>query len=227
MNISYIKALRNKGLLQIRKEMHAGRKCNAYVVPFSDGYAYKSEQNDPSVPKPAPKPKPNANPDAKPDANPEPDNEAWMNACRKIVYTTPIPSVFVDIMFEDLEQMDFIDALGKRITPRTLQSHIARMWKHCNEKPFYTNLEKVWDEFWANCSEGLYNDENGNRDVKKENAALAQLEDRYGVDWDNTDPEEYRHAPNLGFNPEYHFYADKYEIREENNVKEPPLNADL
>ena len=214
-----IKALSKDGLLQIRKEAHAGRVCNVYVVPFSDGYAYKSEQNDPSVPKSGPKPKDGATPEARY----EPDDEAWDEACSKTVYTTPIPSVFVDITFEELVQMDFVDALGKRITPRTLQSHIARMWKHCRGKSFYVALENVWDEYWRNYYAGLYADENGKIDHKKECDAIAQLESKYCVYWDNTDTDDDMQAPLLGFNPTYRFYPDKYETRKANHVSDLPL----
>lgn len=214
-----VKALSKSGILQIRKESYAGRKCNAYVVPFSDGYAYKSEQNDPSVPRPVLKPKDAA---ASGDSR-EPDEKAWWEACCKIVYSTPIPSVFVDIMYEDAQQMNFVDAMGKRITPRTLQSHIARMWKHCTEKSFYAALENVWDKYWHNAHNGLYDDENGNRDSNKESEAINQLESEYGVDWGNTDYDDEMRAPLLGFNPVYNFYPDKYKIRKENDVVNPPL----
>lgn len=214
-----IKALSKDGHLVIQKEQHAGRTCNVYVVPFSDGYAYKSEQNDPSVPKPAPKQK---DPAAK-DPKKEPDEHTWDEARANIVYTTPIPSVFVDIAFEDIKQMAFIDARDKRITPRTLQSHIARMWKHCQEKPFYAALENVWDEYWQNQKDGLYNDENGEVDSEKADEDINRLEDEYGVDWSNTNAADDMHAPHLGFNPEFRLYHNKYKKRKANNVMDPPL----
>lgn len=209
-----INFLTKEGVLEVRKEPHAGRRCNVYVVPFSDGYAYKSEQNDPSVPKPVKKPKD----DAPSDTKREPDENEWHKAKCAIVYKTSIPSVFVDIMFEEIRQMDFIDALGKRITPRTLQSHIARMWKHCQERPFYARLEKVWDEHWENIHQGVYADE------EESSACLDALQEEYGVYWDNTDPDEEMHAPILGFNPRYQFYPDKSEWRKKNNVTNPPLD---
>lgn len=214
-----MKALTEDGLLQIRKEEFAGRNCNMYVVPFSDGYAYKSEQNDPSLPRPDLKPKGTETSDARR----EPDNEAWMEACRKTVYSTPIPSVFVDVMFEDIRQMGFVDASGKRITPRTLQSHIARMWKHSGEKTFFVTLEKMWDKYWQNYNDGLYTDKNGNRDVRKEDAAIARLETEYGIDWGNTDKEDEMHAPLLGFNPLYRYYPDKSQKRKANHVRNLPI----
>lgn len=215
-----IKALGESGHLEIRKERRAGRECNTYVVPFSDGYAYKSEQNDPSVPKPAPKPKDPAPSGSKK----EPNEEDWEKARENIVYTTPIPSVFVDIAFQDIEQMAFVDARDKTITPRTLQPHIARMWKHCKGKPFYAALEKVWDKHWQNIHKGVYNDANGNIDKDKKNNTLIELEREYGVDWDYTNEHDKMHAPNLGFNPVYTFYPDKYEKRKANNVMNPPLD---
>ena len=215
-----IKTLCKDGHLVVRKEQHAGRTCNVYVVPFSDGYAYKSEQNDPSVPKPAPKQKDPATKDPKK----EPDEHAWDEARANIVYTTPIPSVFVDIAFEDIKQMAFIDARDKRITPRTLQSHIARMWKHCKEKPFYAALERVWDEHCENIMHGLYDDENGKLDRDKANDGLCKLEEKYNINWSNTNEHDEMHAPNLGFDPSYHLYPDKYEKRKANHVRNPPLD---
>lgn len=218
--LRHIKALSKDGHLLVRKEQHAGRTCNVYVVPFSDGYAYKSEQNDPSVPKPVPKQKDPATTGQKT----EPDEESWVKARENIVYTTPIPSVFVDVMFEDIKLMAFVDARDKRITPRTLQSHIARMWKHCKGKPFYAALEKVWDEHWQNIKHGVYNDENGKLDTDKKNDGLLALEEKHRVNWNNTDEHDEMHAPNLGFNPSYRYYPDKYEKRKANHVINPPLD---
>lgn len=215
-----IKALSKDGHLVIQKEQHAGRTCNVYVVPFSDGYAYKSEQNDPSVPKPAPKAKDPATTAAKT----EPDEKQWDEARANIVYTTPIPSVFVDIEFDDIKLMAFIDARGKRITPRTLQSHIARMWKHCQEKPFFTALEKAWDEYWQNQKKGVYNDETGKVDRDKANDGIYALEEKYNINWSNTNEHDEMHAPNLGFNPSFRYYPDKYEKRKANHVRNPPLD---
>lgn len=217
--IRHVKALSKSGLIQIRKEPYGGRICNTYVVPFSDGYSYKSEQNDPSVPKPDSK----SNDAAKPKAKSEPTEDEWDAVCEKIVYTTPIPSVFVDIAFEDIQQMAFVDAMDKRITPKSLQSHIARMWKHCKEKPFYAALERVWDKHWQNIHDGLYDDKNGKRDSDKEHDGLDQLKLKHGVNWENTNEHNEMHAPFLGFTPVYRFYPDKYKKRKANKVINPPL----
>jgi len=56
-----MKSLDKAGHLKIHKEMFGGRLCNNYVIPFSDGYNYNSDQNDPSIPPPtkkAPKARP-------------------------------------------------------------------------------------------------------------------------------------------------------------------------
>ena len=213
-----IKALGESGHLEIRKERRAGRECNTYVVPFSDGYAYKSEQNDPSVPKPAPKTKDPAEQKTKKN----PDREECQKILDNIVYTTPIPSVFVDIAFQDIEMMNFVDARDKTITLKSLHSHIVRMWDHCKEKSFCTVLEWVWDVHWRNIHKGLYNDANGNIDIDKEQAALKELEFNYGLNWKNINEHDEMHAPWLGFKPEFHFYPDKYEKRKANKVKKPP-----
>lgn len=227
-----MKQLVNAGHLEIRKEMFGGRICNNYVIPFSDGYSYNSDQNDPSLPKlskvprrvgteqPGKKPKPTKKPKS---ANKDVLKD-WDSAENYVVYHTSIPSVFVDITFQELIQQKCYDAHGKLITPETFPSHVARMWKYSKHKRFYVRLEEVWNQHWNNIKTGKYKNPDGTPNDELKYKTLNELESEYGLDWRNTDYDSEIRAPELGFSPFYHFYPEKNERRKANNVPDLPLD---
>lgn len=215
-----INNLAAQGHLRVRKAFDHGRHHNAYIIPFSDGYQYKSENNDESIPKSLAIPSEET--PARKTAKKQGVIQTYKEACEDIVYHTPIPSVFVDITLQELEISGYRDSYNQAITPSKFRGHVARIWKSVTNKSFFHALEDVWDEHWKNIKAGKYNNPDGTENEEKRAAALERLEEEYDIDWNQPiDRDNDMSPPNLIAVPVFTYYPDKQAIRAKNLPSNP------
>ena len=210
-----------QGHLEVRKELRQGRQHNFYIVPFSNGYQYHSEQNDESIPDSLTIPS-KERPERQ-GAKKSAAKLTYQQACENIVYQTPIPSVFVDVMFKELELQDYRDAYENVITPRGLRGHIVRMWASAYNKPFFHALEKAWDEYWEHLNTGDYNNPDCSLNRQMADDAIQQLYAKYGVNWNQPwDKNNKMSPPMMGVEHlSFTYYPDKQAIRAKNLPSNP------